>query len=94
MYSAHRVCALRAPVSFCSYPVGVLLRGISQLIICCLCGDSDVQKSEHPATLNKSSANVTSVQEKLSREAFSGGRVRLLNAKNILIDDVEGTRGK
>ena len=29
----------------------------------------------------------------MSKEAFSGARVKLLNAKNILIADVEGTRG-
>ena len=57
--------------------------------------DSDiVQKSEHPVTLDETSANVTSVQEKLSREAFNGGRVKLLNAKSIIIANVEGTRGK
>jgi hypothetical protein len=36
---------------------------------------------------------VTAVQDKLSREAFDGARIKLLNAKNILIADAEGTRG-
>ena len=31
------------------------------------------------------------LQEKLSREAFSGNEVRLLNSKNILIADTEGS---
>lgn len=52
-----------------------------------------VAKSEHPIVLDENSANVASVQEKLSREAFSGTRVRLLNSKNILIADADGTRG-
>ena len=52
-----------------------------------------VAKSEHPITLDETSANVTYIQEKLSCEAFSGGKVRLLNSKNILLADVEGTRG-
>ena len=38
-------------------------------------------------------ANVPWIQEKLSGEAFSGARIRLLNAKNIPIADTEGTRG-
>lgn len=49
-----------------------------------------VAKSEHPIVLDENSANV---QEKLSREAFSGTRVCLLNSKNILIADADGTRG-
>ena len=52
-----------------------------------------IAKSEHPIMLCENSANVASVQEKLSREAFSGTRVRLLNSKNILIADADGTRG-
>ena len=52
-----------------------------------------VAKSEHPITLEDSSANVTCIQEKLSREAFGGAKVQLLNSKNILLADVDGTRG-
>lgn len=52
-----------------------------------------VAKSEHPITLDESSANVVCVQDKLSREAFGGAKVRLLNSKNILVADTEGTRG-
>ena len=33
------------------------------------------------------------IQEKLSQEAFGGAKVRLLNSKNILIADADGTRG-
>ena len=53
-----------------------------------------VQRSEHPITLDESSANVESIQEKLSHEAFDGARTRLLTCKNVLLADVEGTRGK
>jgi hypothetical protein len=52
-----------------------------------------IAKSEHPITLEESSANVTSIQDKLSREAFSGAKFRLLNSKNILLADMDGTRG-
>lgn len=38
-------------------------------------------------------ANVTSIQEILSKEAFGGAPIRLLNAKNFLIADAAGTRG-
>ena len=31
--------------------------------------------------------------EKVSQEAFSGAKVRLMNAKNILLADVDGTTG-
>ena len=55
-------------------------------------GEQVVQVSEHPVT-DDTTANVTYVVDKLSREAFNGSRVRLLNAKNISIADVEGTRG-
>ena len=50
--------------------------------------------AEHPLTLDDSKATVTYITEKLSNEAFDGAKVRLLNAKNILSADVEGTRGK
>ena len=52
-----------------------------------------MQVSEHPLTLEESKANVSYIQEKLSQEAFGGDRVKLLNAKNILLADAEGTRG-
>ena len=38
-------------------------------------------------------ANVPCIQEKLSQEAFGGAKIRLLNSKNILIADADGTRG-
>ena len=53
-----------------------------------------VQVSEHPITIDDSTANVSYILDKLSREAFNGSRVKLLNAKNILIANVDGTRGK
>ena len=53
-----------------------------------------MQVSEHPVTLDDNTANVNAIEERLSREAFNNGRVKLLNAKNILIADVEGTRGE
>lgn len=62
--------------------------------ICVLRGEQVVQISEHPITIDESTANVTYVMDKLSREAFNGSKVKLLNAKNISIADVEGTRGK
>ena len=56
-------------------------------------GEQVVQVSEHAVTIDDTTANVTYVIDKLSREAFSGSWVRLLNAKNIPVADVEGTRG-
>ena len=43
--------------------------------------------------MDENSANVSFLQEKLSREAFGGSGVKLLNSKNILIADTEGTQG-
>lgn len=53
-----------------------------------------IQVAEHPLTPDDSKATVTYITEKLSNEAFDGAKVHLLNAKNILLADVEGTRGK
>lgn len=59
--------------------------------ICYLRGEYEVvQKSEHPILLDEASAQVSFVQDKLSSEAFAGAPVKLLNAKNFLIADVEG----
>ena len=60
--------------------------------ICFSKGDSVVQKSEHPVLLDEASSNVTFVQDKLSKEAFNRGPVRLLNAKNseCLPEDTRG----
>jgi len=57
-------------------------------------GTDVVQRSEHPITLDESSANVESIQEKLSYEAFDSAQTRLLTCKNVLLADVDGTRGK
>lgn len=43
--------------------------------------------------LDEATASVNYVMEKLSQEAFSGAKVRLMNAKNIPLADVEGTTG-
>ena len=43
-------------------------------------------------SMDKSTARVSCLQEKLSREAFNGSAVRLLNSKNILIANTEGTQ--
>ena len=60
----------------------------------CLPNDGKVvQITEHPQTLDDAKANVAYVQEKLSQEAFSGENVKLLNSKNILLADAEGTQG-
>ena len=34
------------------------------------------------------------IEDNISTEAFSGAGVKLLNAKNVLIADVQGTTGK
>ena len=62
--------------------------------ICCIRNGSGevVAKSEHPITLDENLANVPCIQEKLSQEAFGGAKIRLLNSKNILIADADGTR--
>ena len=44
-------------------------------------------------TMDENTANVPTLQEKLSKEAFGGSGVKLLNSKNILIADTEGTQG-
>ena len=62
--------------------------------ICSLKDGKVEQISEHPLNLDESKANVSYIQEKLSQEAFDGARVKLLNTKNILLADAEGTRGK
>ena len=43
--------------------------------------------------MDKSTANVSFLQEKLSKEAFGGSGGKLLNSKYILIADTEGTQG-
>lgn len=43
--------------------------------------------------MEENTANVSFLQEKLSKEAFGGSAVKLLNSKNILIADTEGTQG-
>ena len=48
-----------------------------------------MQVSERPLTLNESNASVSYIQEKLTQEAFGGDKVKLLNAKNILLADAE-----
>ena len=53
-----------------------------------------MQRSEHPINISESSASVGQIAEKISIEAFSGRQVKLLNSKNLLIPDVEGTRGE
>ena len=67
---------------------------IDSKLICKLVGNEVIQVAEHPLTLDESKATVTYVTEKLSDEAFDGAKVRLMNAKNILLTDVDGTRGK
>ena len=62
--------------------------------ICALNAGELIQISEHPLTLDDARASVSYVQDKISNEAFSGANVKLLNAKNLLIADVEGTTGK
>lgn len=52
-----------------------------------------VATAEHPVTLTAATANVRDVCEKVAQEAFSGTPVCLLNSKNLLIQDVDGTKG-
>ena len=61
--------------------------------ICALKDGKVEQITEHPLTLDELKANVSYIQDKVSQEAFGGAKVRLLNAKNILLADAEGTRG-
>ena len=60
---------------------------------CCLQGGEVVQQSEHPLIVDEATSTVTCIQNKLSDEAFNGEKVRLLNAKNILLADAVGTQG-
>lgn len=53
-----------------------------------------ISYSEHPLAIEEGTATVSSVADKLSKEAFGGVKVQLLNSKNIMIADTEGTRGK
>ena len=52
---------------------------------------NEIVYSEYPISRDENTAKVSCLQEKLSREAFGGSAVRLLNSKNILIADTEGT---
>ena len=66
---------------------------IKSIDICSLSSNNEVvANSEHPITMDANTANV-SIQEKLSREAFGGSGLKLLNSKNIRIADAEGTQG-
>ena len=49
--------------------------------------------AEHPLTLTEATATLQVVSDRISREAFDGANVRLLNSKNLPIPDVDGTRG-
>ena len=63
---------------------------IKSIDICSLSSNKEVvANSEHPITMDANTANVSFIQEKLSREAFGGSGVKLLNLKNILIADAE-----
>ena len=53
-----------------------------------------VEKVEHPLSLSDESANIAEVAERISTEAFGSDPVLLLNAKNVPLADVEGTKGK
>jgi hypothetical protein len=53
-----------------------------------------VSCSEHPLAIEEGTATVSSIADKLSKEAFGGVKVQLLNSKNIMIADTEGTRDK
>lgn len=67
---------------------------IKSIDICSLSDSNEVVAySEHPITMDENTSNVSFIQEKLSREAFGGSSVKLLNSKNILIADAEGTQG-
>ena len=52
-----------------------------------------VAVAEHPVTLTPATANVSAICDRVSQEAFEGSTVYLLNAKNLPIHDVDGTRG-
>ena len=53
-----------------------------------------IQTAEHPLNLSDECATISEVMERISAEAFGGVEVQLLNAKNVPLADVEGTRGK
>ena len=61
--------------------------------MCSFIKGSVLAVAEHPMTLTSATANVTSVCNRVSQEAFEGSAVCLLNAKNLLIHDVDGTKG-
>jgi hypothetical protein len=61
--------------------------------VCSVVKTSVVAVAEHPVTLTSATANVTSVSNRVSREAFEGSAVCLLNAKNLRIHDIDGTNG-
>ena len=53
-----------------------------------------ISSAEHPLTMSESNASVEAVTARLSREAFGGAKVHLLNAKNLPIPNVDGTKGE
>ena len=64
------------------------------ILVCSVVKSSVVAVAEHPVTLTSAAADVTSVCNRVSQEAFEGSVVCLLIAKILLIHDVEGTKGK
>lgn len=52
-----------------------------------------MQVSEHPLNLTKYTATISDVSKRLSTEAFEGSPVKILNAINLPLPDIEGTRG-
>ena len=73
--------------------IGKPISRTKSIEICALQAGEVVQISEHPLTLDESKASVSYVQDKISTAAFSGAGVKLLDAKNVLIADVEGITG-
>ena len=53
-----------------------------------------VQTAEHPLNLSDETVTIATIAERISVEAFDSVPVQLLNAKNLPLADVEGTRGK
>ena len=63
------------------------------ILVCSVVKGCVIAIAEHPVTLISATANVSAVCNRVSQEAFEGSTVCLLNAKNLRIHDVDGTKG-
>ena len=83
-----------AGICVISFRETVIPSWIKSIDICSLNSNNKVVAySEYPVTMDERTANVSFLQEKISKEAFGGSGVKLLNSKNELTADTKGSQG-